>query len=156
MEDTPIRADEAPRLRAILRFPFDLVAAASRRRRVDAAVVRVHRWFAKRHPELAASLFDLHLMTHGARHLVLEVAAGAEVDARAFAEAWADQWAFSPSSAARHVAQSMPCIQEFTAALVDEIGSGAAKRPAAFDRVGQRVTLDARPIAPLRSQRQRG
>lgn len=96
-------------------------SAIDRRRTIDEAVERTHYAFARAHPKVAQSLFDLHFLAHAGRPVVERIAEGAKPDAAELAQAWIGQWRLRAAVAERHVAQALPAMGDFVRLLELEL-----------------------------------
>lgn len=96
-------------------------SAVDRRRTIDEAVERTHSAFARAHPKVAQSLFDLHFLTHAGRPVIEKIAEGGKPDAAGLAQAWIAQWRLRAAVAERHVAQALPAIGDFVRLLELEL-----------------------------------
>jgi hypothetical protein len=120
------------------------------RRNWDWAVTSAFAAFAGMHPEWAASLFDLHFLTHRAQPILEQYARGDLTDpATALANAWADQLSHEGEVRAWRVRELIPVASDFLCLFKTELARLNTNRKWAQ---GQSIPVEAWPCKPYPAQ----
>ncbi|MCL5998577.1 MAG: hypothetical protein M1546_21350 [Chloroflexi bacterium] len=124
--------------------------AGQDRRDWDWAVASTYAAFTRMHPEWAASLFDMHFLTHRARPILEQYARGDITGtAHALANAWADQLSHDGEVRAQRVRELTPVADDFLCLFRNEL----ARLKSYAGRIqGQTALVDAWPCEPSTSR----
>lgn len=125
----------------IERFISHLSSNGSEQQILQRAVKNAYARFAPKYPTWAASLFDMHFLTHHAAPILAEYAnSGTSEAAHALAGAWVDQLAWYSKAREQRINEMIPIAAVFLCLLDAELAK-LSPRSEAFKR--QLQCLDA-------------
>ena len=106
----------------IERFISNLSGAGNQQQILQRAVKNAYAKFAPKYPAWAASLFDMHFLSHHAAPILTEYAESGAVSAvRALAAAWVDQLAWYSKAREHRINEVLPIASAFLCLLDAEL-----------------------------------